>query len=84
MIAAVLIIVGLYGVLWGKGKEMKQKQSAQVEVDGSKSSGEPELRGIVIETSSTSEGKLPASNTIYPIQAADRESSAVPSVARGE
>ena len=68
-----LIVVGLYGVLWGKGKEMKQ--SAQV--DGAKSSTEPELRGIVIETSSSTERKPTATSTICPIQAADRGSGAV-------
>ena len=68
-----LIVVGLYGVLWGKGKEMKQN----AQIDGAKSSTEPELRGIVIETSSSTKGKPTAKSTICPIQAADRGSGAV-------
>eukprot|EP00261_Vitis_vinifera_P033621 XP_019074864.1 PREDICTED: WAT1-related protein At1g68170 [Vitis vinifera] len=67
IIAVVLIVVGLYGVLWGKGKEMKQTD----QIDGAKSSTEPELRGIVIETSSSTKGKPTATSTICPIQAAD-------------
>ncbi|XP_034684167.1 WAT1-related protein At1g68170-like [Vitis riparia] len=73
IIAVVLIVVGLYGVLWGKGKEMKQN----AQVDGAKSSTEPELRGIVIETSSSTKGKPTATSTICPIQATDRGSGAV-------
>ncbi|RVW24778.1 WAT1-related protein [Vitis vinifera] len=69
----VLIVVGLYGVLWGKGKEMKQN----AQIDGAKNSTEPELRGIVIETSSSTKGKPTATSTICPIQAADRGSGAV-------
>ncbi|KAL6345920.1 hypothetical protein AAG906_025200 [Vitis piasezkii] len=76
IIAAVLIIVGLYIVLWGKGKEMKQT----AQIHAAQSFSEQDLRHIVIENSSNSECKPKASGIIGPIEPADL-GSGVPSAA---
>ncbi|CBI37615.3 unnamed protein product, partial [Vitis vinifera] len=76
IIAAVLIIVGLYIVLWGKGKEMKQT----AQIHAAQSFSEQDLRHIVIENSSNSECKPEASGIIGPIEPADL-GSGVPSAA---
>lgn len=71
-----LIIVGLYIVLWGKGKEMKQT----AQIHAAQSFSEQDLRHIVIENSSNSECKPEASGIIGPIEPADL-GSGVPSAA---
>lgn len=77
IIAAVSITVGLYFVLWGKSKEMKQT----TQVQGEKSFSDQELSHIVIESScnSKSECKPGATGAVVPIESTD-QGSGLPSV----